>query len=667
MKMAGLIGLVTGLLALSSSWCSFPSASAAESMKRPMDPLTAAEILIAVRTLREHGHTDYDVLFPLITLNEPPKATVLKWKPGIPIRREAFLIAKKERQTFEAVVNLGNRKVVSWKQIEGVQPNILLTQEWSLAERLVKENAEWRGAVRKRGIENIDDVVCMPQTVGYFGDPTDHGRRLVRVVCFNSRGVKNYWGRPIEGVIAVVELNESKVVRVIDLDPIPIPDESVDFHEGAIATPRDPVNAISMSQPKGPSYELKGHRVSWQKWQFHFRVDPRVGPVISLVSYRDAGKLRSVLYQGTLSEMFVPYMDPSAGWYFKTFLDAGEYGIGKLAAPLVKGLDCPLNARYHSATFADDWGTPYRRGRVACLFERRTGDIAWRHYDAVHKTTEVRPRTELVVRFIATLGNYDYILDWVFREDGSIKVSVGATGIDQVKAVESPTAASPHAARDTAYGRMVAERTVAVNHDHFFSFRLDLDVDGRKNSFVADRLKVKPVHENSPVRSVWVLEGDTVATENAAKMRVSLAKPALWRVVNPGVAGPLGYPVSYQLKPGANAFQLLSPRDFPQKRAGFTEYNLWVTPYDPEQRYAAGTYPNQSRGGDGLPKWTRANRPVENTDIVLWYTLGFHHVVRAEDWPVLPTSSHEFLLRPFDFFAKNPALDIPASEDSKGP
>ena len=184
-------------------------------------------------------------------------------------------------------------------------------------------------------------------------------------------------------------------------------------------------------------------------------------------------------------------------------------------------------------SFADDWGEPYTQERAACLFERYSGDIAWRHYEAVDGRLETRRRMDLVLRLISTVGNYDYVFDWVFRQDGTITVAIGATGVEQVKAVRSRTVEDDRGGRDTAYGRMVAEHTVAVNHDHFFSFRLDLDVDGQQNSFVDERLKTELVDSPNPRVSLWIVDARTPATEQAARRRVNIEQPALWRVINP--------------------------------------------------------------------------------------------------------------------------------------
>lgn len=636
-----------------------------ESNSHPLDPLAAEEYSAVTRILAEEQYVESGDLYPLITLEEPTKEDVLGWKPGETVSRRAFAIVKRGPETFEAVVDITADKVISWDRIQDVEPNLLPTAEWSLVQTIVRGDQDWQAAARKRGIENFQDVVCVPNTVGFFGIADEEGRRLVKAVCYTPSGSENYWGRPIEGLIAVVDLNERKLIKLIDSGVVPIPEAPVDFDEASVGDLREPLNPISIEQSRGPSFRLAGQVVDWQKWQFHFRIDPRLGLVVSLVRYNDNGNLRSILYQGSLSELFIPYMDPDIGWYFRTYLDAGEDGVGRLAVVMRPELDCPANAVFFDAVFAGDQGEPYTQANAACLFERYAGDIAWRHYESVNGQNEVRRRTDLVLRSISAIGNYDYIFDWTFRQDGTIKIGVGASGVVQVKAVQSRTLGEDQDGLDTAYGHQVAERTVAINHDHFISYRLDLDVDGQQNSFVYEPLIPERLNGQSPRKSIWVLDPHTAATEGEAKLQINLQRPAIWRVINPNVIGPVGYPVSYQLKPQANAVSLLSPDDFPQQRAGFTDFHLWVTPYNPKERYAAGTYPNQSKGGDGLPAWTSANRPIQNTDLVLWYTLGFHHVVRAEDWPVLPTTWNEFEIRPFDFFQRNPALDIPEFEESQ--
>ena len=122
---------------------------------------------------------------------------------------------------------------------------------------------------------------------------------------------------------------------------------------------------------------------------------------------------------------------------------------------------------------------------------------------------------------------------------------------------------------------------------------------------------------------------------------------------------------AYTLTPAANLATLMQPSDPLQQRAGFTKHHLWATPYSEAERYAAGDWPNQRQGGlDGLDVWTAANRSIENEDIVLWYTVGFHHVTLQENLPVLPTYwGAEFDLMPANFFARNPALDLPQASN----
>jgi primary-amine oxidase len=122
--------------------------------------------------------------------------------------------------------------------------------------------------------------------------------------------------------------------------------------------------------------------------------------------------------------------------------------------------------------------------------------------------------------------------------------------------------------------------------------------------------------------------------------------------------------VGYVLVPGENAVPFVDPNSALGKRAGFINAHLWVTPYEPTERYAAGSYV-MGPGPDGLPKWTRANRSIENQDIVVWYTMGVTHIPRPEEWPVMPVHRAGFKLLPSGFFSRNPALDVPRPERSR--
>jgi primary-amine oxidase len=630
--------------------------------KHPLDPLNFQEYWTVLEVLRASDHLDDATRFSIVNLREPAKAMVWAWSPGKEFPREAFAVVRQGADAYEAVVDLKQRRLASWTKLHDVQPN-WLDEEFQAMVGQVKQNPEFIAALKKRGITDLTFLRCSGVPPGYFDTEEQRGRRISHIQCSDSHGVRNSWPRQIPGLTAVVDLNAKRVLRVVDEGVIPVAKTVADYDPASIGEARKVPGPIRVDQPSGPGFHLDGNVVGWQKWRFHVRTDQRVGTIISTVTYDNGGSPRPIMYEGHLSEIFVPYMDPAFDWYRRNFLDAGENASG-IVKPLLRGLDCPDTAVYVDALVASDGGRPRPVPNAICLFEREAGDMAWRHFS---DEPESRRKRDLVVRNASVLGNYDYVFDWTFQQDGSIRVAVGATGIAEVKSSKAATAdaqvsatsGSVGAEAPDAYGRFVDKNIIAVNHDHYFSFRIDLDVDGPVNSFLNDRLVTKTLPAEHPRRSIWVRNPTIARTEGDAMLHMDMENPALWRVLSSTRKNHVGYPTSYQLMPGMTAGTLLTPDDYPRRRAGFIDHNLWVTPYRYEERYAAGDYPTLSTPGQGLPAWTKTNRPIEQTDIVLWYTIGMHHVVRAEDWPVMPTLWHSFELRPFDFFDRNPALDLP--------
>ena len=638
--------------------------AAADTGTHPMNPLAPDEYEATISILKDASVVDENTLFQTITLKEMPKADVLAWQPNDPISRSAYVVFKQGQEWFEGVVDITGRQVtVPFKKIEDAQPAFLFEEIMDIAQKVTVEDAEWQAAMNKRGITDYGNVFCLPLSVGYFGAEEEEDRRLMRVPCtFLEGSTTNMFGRPIGGVFAVVDLDEERVIRIIDTGVVSLPESASNYDEASVGPLRKSLKPVKIQTLEGPNYTVEGNVVTWQDWRFHFRMDRRAGLIVSNATFNDGDQTRSVLYQGHASELFVPYMDGTEEFYWRTFLDYGEYGAGLLASPLVAGPDCPETATFFSAhvqLFGD--GKPHEVPDLVCLFERPAGYPIWRHGEINNETHESRPKVDLVLRMAAVVGNYDYIFDWVFTQHGWIEIGVGATGIDLTKAVNSTHLSDATAAEDTRYGTLIAPNLVAPNHDHFINFRLDLDVDGPINAFKPGRLTTKTLDSSVPRKSVWVWDNETVAEREAdARMKISQEQPMFWRVVNPEKTNAMGYETSYALTPAGYGLPMMVPDDYPQLyRGGFTNYNLWVTPYEDHEIFAAGDFPNQNKKVAGLPAWTEANRSIKDTDIVLWYNVAFRHVPMAEDWPVMPTMWQKFVLRPVNFFDRNPTINMP--------
>lgn len=621
----------------------------------PLDPLTPDEIRSAAQIARTDARLA-TASFAAILLNEPAKASVRAWRPGQTLPREARLVAMTTATVFEVIADLTARRLVSVIERRGVEPPVMMSE--FEAAKVVLTHPEFRAALAKRGVTDPEKVFCSPITAGYFAIPEHAGKRVIKVGCYDlRRTTTNMWGWPIERLYAVVDLRERKVLSVADAGVVPIADRDQNFTEAAAGTLRLARKPTVMAQPQGANFTIDGNEVQWGHWRFHARVDGRVGTVISMARWQDGVTPRSVLYQGYLSEMFVPYMDADYGWYSRTYFDTGEYGAGTMATPLQPGVDCPTTAVFLPTTFGDDKGEPITTPNALCIFERGNGDPIWRHAEPLNQTYEGRSNVELVVRMAAAVGNYDYIFDWVFNDAAEIQARVGATGIDGLKGVPTRRMSDATAAVDTKYGTLVAPNLVAVNHDHYFNFRLDLDVDGPANSFTQDTYRPVTLPADSPRRSIYVVEPKIAVTETGAELSTGHG-PAKFRVVNESRTNGVGNPVSYEVLFANHATLLLDPNDWPAKRAGFLQHDLWVTPYVPAERYAGGEYMFQSTGNDGLATWAARDRPIRNQDLVVWVNMGMHHLTRAEDLPVMPTIWHSFTLRPHNFFDRNPAIDL---------
>jgi len=640
----------------------------------PLDGLSAAEYRQVVDILKADGRLGEDGRLPLIELIEPDKSLVKAWRQGDPFPRRVSVVLKDGPATFAGDVDLRAGKVGAWGKAAG--ESMVLLEEFISAMELALSAPAMIDGLARRDLRP-EDVFCLPLTAGAYGDAAEAGRRLMKVPCFVNPTGSNFYAKPIEGLFAVVDLNGRSVVDVVDTGVVPVPTDGWGYTQAEVeqrfGTLRPRGKPVGLAAPKGDNIKIDGSMIQWDIWRFHYRVDKRPGVVLSTIDVNDRGSWRSVLYQAHLSEVFVPYMDPDAGWYWRTYMDSGEYGFGLFLTPLLPGIDCPIHARFLDATLSSDIGSPFAVAGAICVFERQIGDPAWRHFEIFSQSengpptpAEGRPATELVVRSASEVGNYDYLVDYVFQQDGGIRIAIGSTGIDAVKGVASRSMMDETASADTRHGTLIAPNLVAPNHDHYFNFRLDFDIDGNVNDFVRTKLVATEAPKDLPRRSYWTLQRENPKTEGAARTRINPANPTMFHIVNKTVRGALGHHPSYMVKPGGSyAYSMMLMEDAPMMRNAYIDYQLWVTPHDAKQRYAGGRYAFQSSGDDTLMSWTEKDRPITGRDIVAWYTVGFHHVPRMEDWPVMPLHWSGFKLVPFNFFSHNPAITIPNVDEGK--
>jgi len=619
--------------------------------RHPLDPLTREEMATAAAVLRDAGKLSSATRFAALHLHEPPKQQVREDLATGRARRSAFALLYDWASNVagEAVVDLDGRRVVAWKELPAGEPPLRLVTIMRLNE-VVKADPRFQETLRRRGIADPSRVTILAQLAEGQPLTVRGGDRFVDAFAF-----RNDAAPPAIGIGRLrMEVNLTRGVLSVYQDGGPAPPSAAGEPASPYGGGRTGIAPLEVVQRAGAGFQLIGSEIRWQGWRIHFGVHPRRGLELFDVAYEDAGRLRPVLYRASLSEVIAPYGDPGfTSWYPR---DEGDYGLGNYSrTSAVPHADAPANAAFASAFMPDDRGGAVEVPRAVAVYER-DGGVLWRH--GLHS----RRSRQLVVSALATVDNYDYVFNWIFGQDGSLEVQVQLTGIMNVN--PTPRQLDSVGVHDThgSTGHLVAPGVNAPNHQHFFSYRLDLDVDGPENRVLELDTEPVPRGADNPRGEWFAMRERVLGSEQEARRSLSLATSRRWKVAASQAVNALGQRTAYALVPAENSVPFPAPGSEARLRAGFMDAHLWVTAYRPEEMYASGDHVNLGRHGEGLPEWTRADRPLVDQDVVLWYTLGVTHVPRTEDWPIMPVHTAGFRLVPAGFFSRNPAIDVPAPE-----
>ncbi|WP_405578856.1 primary-amine oxidase [Streptomyces sp. NBC_01190] len=626
-----------------------PPATRARALASPRpDEITAGQAL-----LRRAGLLGPDTHVSYFGLAEQDRRELLAGAIA-PRRFRAMLIDLRTGRSHDAVVCPAEDRIVSARELDvvtdGHVPVVLA--EFSLVEEIVHQDERWLAAMRKRGLTDLAQLRVNPLSAGAAGDG-EAGRRLQRCFTFVQKTPDDLgWAHPVDGVTVIVDVVTREVLDVIDYADLPVPAEDGNFHdpEWVGRPPRAGLKPIEITQPEGPSFTIDEDGViDWLGWSLQVGFDQREGLVLHDIAIDDAGRRRTVLHRASIAEMMVPYGDPSPQRWFQNFFDCGEYLLGGFANSLELGCDCVGDITYLDAVLADSAGDVRVVPQAICVHEEDTG-ILWKHTDNWNGSSESRRNRRLVVSFFVTVGNYDYGFYWYFSLDGAIALEVKATGVVFTSAYPGP---------GYAYASELAPGLGAPYHQHLFSARLDMAVDGTDNAVDELESAFVPRGPANPTGTGFTQTVTRLRTESGARRLADNTRNRSWLVTNPSVVNRLGHPVGYMLYPEGKPVLLADQESDIHRRATYATKHLWVTPYAPDENYPAGDLVNMHTGGAGLPAWTAADRDVENTAIVLWHTFGLTHFPRPEDWPIMPVDSAGFVLKPHGFFDRNPTLDIP--------
>ncbi|XP_060572514.1 putative amine oxidase [copper-containing] [Ruditapes philippinarum] len=419
------------------------------------------------------------------------------------------------------------------------------------------------------------------------------------------------------------------------------------FPEEGLLPPRE-------FEPSGKRYSIHGRHIKYMGWSFDVRMSTMSGPQIFDIRYNN----ERIAYEMSLQEIAVFYSANSPTQRFADYVDSAAM-IGSRTKYLVSGADCPAHSTYLSSDVVlDDSEDPIHFERAFCVFEHNTGTPLRRHltYQGNRVFYGGMMDTVLTVRTISSLANYDYIIDFIFHQNGAVEYKIISTGYILTSFRHPP---------EDSYGFRLRDHITGNIHHHMFHVKVDLDIHGHKNRFETIEIVPEEVdntmfpksnrkyHQTKMVRQL-------VGSEKEAALKFDFDVPKYLTFYNKDFISSTGAPRAYRLFTRGTSKQVIKEGTGQEPAISWARYQVAVTKYKETERRSSSVYAMY----DGMnpvvdfQSFIDDNETITDTDQVAWVTLGIHHIPHMEDIPVTPTVGLDlgFFLLPYNYFDEDPAM-----------
>ena len=616
----------------------------------PLNMLSASEISDAVSILKKTNAEHENSSFSYISLEEPDKKLL---KKTTNLERIVKVVGVDQKSNgFEAEINLSAKKLLKEKEISNTAgPTYTLAEIFNAIE-LTMSDKNYQAALEKRGIKDLSLIQIDPWPGGGFINKNiKKGNRALRAISFLKDSEKdNAYARPIQGLIAHVDLTEKKVVEIEDHGVVRVPEAHARYDKDGQESLRETPKEIAITQPDGVGFSVEANLISWEGWKLRASIDPIEGLALQEVSLND----RPIFYRAGLSDMVVPYGSSDPMHWWKAVHDGTEYGFGTMTNSLTLGCDCLGEIYYLDAYKLAFDGSVETIENAICIHEEDYG-VQWKHNDSTQMGyNEVRRSRRLVVSSFATIGNYDYGIFWYLYLDGTIQLEIKLTGVVGISAYHEDI-------HKSGQDFKISPELASPIHQHLFNVRIDWDLDDGDNQLFETNVEPLPIDEINPNGTQFQAVSSHLIKESEAQRNIAPEKSRTWKIVNPNKLNKVGLPTAYKILYGNTPTLLSNPDSPPGKRAAFAKHNIWATPFQNEERSGGGRHTVMHSGEGGLEEITAQDRNISECDLVTWLTFGVTHLPRPEDWPVMPVEYCGVHLIPVGFFDQNPTINLPPS------